>query len=106
MQAIVIYQDGRHSGITINGLSDMRKILEGGIELFDSGLEGVYGYCNEFSKFECLPNMKATKIWHNLWGGDTGDTLYGNILFCRDEEDLRPEDIRAIRKASEGEYKR
>lgn len=100
MKGLVIYTDGKIELVELNGLQDMRKVVEGGIELFDTGLDEVYGYCNEFSKFECILNPKATKIWHNLWGGDTGDTLYGNILFCRDDEDLKPEDIRAIRKAS------
>lgn len=102
MKGLVFYTDNRHEYLEIEGLQHMQELVDGGIEYFETGLEGVGGYCNEFSKYECVPNIKATKTWHNLLGYNPQDTLYGNIIFCRDEEDLKPEDITAIRKACAG----
>ena len=102
MKALVFYTDNRHEYLEIDGLQHMQKLVGGAIEYFETGLEGVGGYCNEYAKSECVPNIKATKMWHNLLGYDPKDTLYGNIILCREKEDLRPEDIRAIRLACVG----
>ncbi len=110
MLSIVVYTDGNIKEVKLNGLDDMQDIVEGGIELFDSGLGDVWGYCNEFGKLECIPNIKATKIWHTLLKKDNptyssenpnfDDVLYGNIIFCKDGEDLTKEEIQIIKNSS------
>jgi len=73
-------------------LKSLQEIVEGRIEFFDIGEEGIIGYCNEEGKMEGLPlNRPIPK----------GDIIAGTFLLCADngeggEDSLSDEQIEML----------